>query len=48
MKKQTVVTVVYFLEESTEDEVKYLIDSMSAELNKNESYQIVNIEDIEQ
>ena len=48
MKKQTVVTVVYFLEESTEDEVKYLIDFMGQDLNKNETYQIVNIEDIEQ
>lgn len=46
--KKTIVTVVLFLEESSEDEVKYLVDAMSDNLNKNETYQIVNIEDIEE
>ena len=48
MKKQTVVTVVYFLEESTHDEVHFLMDYMGTSLKDEESFLIVDIEEIEE
>jgi len=48
MKKQTVVTVVYFLEESTNDEVHFLMDHMARDLKEDESFLIVDIEEIEE
>jgi len=48
MKKQTVVTVVYFLEESSSDEVHFLMDHLNKDLKDGESYMIVDIEDIEE
>jgi len=48
MKKQTVVTVVYFLEESSHDEVLFLMDHLNRDLKDGESYMIVDVEDIEE
>ena len=47
--KKTIVTVVIELEESNIDEVEMLIDvCLSPNLRKTETYNIVNIEDIEE